>query len=124
MIYAGYPTGKLCVLLVNDSRIREFNKVYRGIDRTTDILSFSMKEGLSIGVDSAMLGDIVISLPAAKRQSFKCKKDIYSVLTELLIHGILHLLGYDHETSTYQAKKMKKKEKEIFERIKGLRIKN
>lgn len=81
--------------------MRELNRIWRNIDRTTDVLSFP-QEG---GPDYSLLGDIVISLDTAKRQSKSYGNTVHEEIKKLLIHGILHLLGYDHE---------KKKEKDIM----------
>lgn len=99
---------ELCISIVDDANMRQLNKEYRNIDRTTDILSFPQ----NIEPKNYMLGDIVISYQTALRHSEKYKITIYEEFRKLLIHGILHLLGYDHKKKK-DTKLMREKEKEI-----------
>ena len=92
---------ELSVSFTDDRRMRELNRVWRNIDRTTDVLSFP-QEG---GPDYSLLGDIVISIDTVKRQSKSYGNTVHEEIKKLLVHGILHLLGYDHK---------KKKEKDIM----------
>lgn len=87
---------------------------YRGIYRTTDVLSFSQLEGPLPQHESAELGDIVISPAQAKRQAGERGATLDQELALLLVHGLLHLIGYDHEKNRYQAKKMRDKETELL----------
>jgi probable rRNA maturation factor len=86
--------AELSVLLCDDETIRELNRDYRNIDRPTDVLAFPQAEGDPAG--ETILGDVVISLPTARRQAEKADRTIVSEVTMLLAHGLLHLLGYDH----------------------------
>lgn len=114
---------EISVLLVNDRRMRELNLQYRGIDKTTDVLSFPLLEpgrgipvsGSASGTGNLPLGDIVISIPQTERQAAEYGEGFYSELSRLLVHGFLHLLGYDHEGNRYQAGKMRKIEAELAE---------
>jgi probable rRNA maturation factor len=114
---------EVSVLLVNDARMRKLNHLYRGVDKTTDVLSFPQiidpsQPPLELrgGWDgSVFLGDIVISLPQAKRQSKQYLTTFSHELARLLVHGLLHLLGCDHERNSYQAAKMRRLEAEIRE---------
>jgi probable rRNA maturation factor len=101
------------VLLVGDRRMRNLNRAYRGKDSTTDVLSFSQLEGESSPNNTAELGDIVISLAQASRQASERGNTLNQEIELLLIHGLLHLIGYDHEINRYQGKKMKAVEKEL-----------
>jgi len=94
--------------------MRELNRTYRGIDRTTDVLSFSQLEGALPVCGATDLGDIVISPAQAKRQAAGAGTTLDQEVTSLLIHGLLHLLGYDHEKNRYQDLKMRQKEKELM----------
>lgn len=96
------------------------NKLYRGIDRTTDVLSFPMCNDIrEIPTERVtLLGDIVINLNAAKRQSSDLNVTFSNEVFRLLIHGFLHLLGYDHEKNRYHAQKMKEKDKELRNALK------
>jgi probable rRNA maturation factor len=106
------------ILFVGDKKMRELNRTYRGIDRTTDVLSFSQLEGPSFVSGTVDLGDIVISPAQAKRQAADRAGTLDQEISLLLIHGLLHLIGYDHEKNRYQAEKMRRKEKELLSAVK------
>jgi len=107
---------EISVLFVNDTAMRRLNHLYRGIDRTTDVLSFPLiSEKSALHAGQLLLGDIVISLPQAKRQAEEYRTTFNRELARLLIHGLLHLLGYDHEKSSYRAAKMRRLEAELAE---------
>lgn len=110
---------ELSVVFVNDRRMRELNRRYRGVDRPTDVLSFpqydSLRKARSAGVrGEVMLGDVVVNLHRTKRQAEEQGSPFYEELTRLLVHGLLHLIGYDHEPGGYQARKMRRKEEELL----------
>jgi probable rRNA maturation factor len=109
---AGDPQAELSVELVGDSRMRQLNQAYRGINRPTDVLAFSMRE--APGPASSLLGDVVISLHTAVRQAKTAGHSLDHEVVRLLIHGVLHLLGYDHERSPRDARVMRLKEQAIF----------
>lgn len=90
--------AEVSVALVDDQYIRELNHRYRQIDAPTDVLSFAMEEGeeLADAGEGRILGDIVISLPAAVRQAAEYGHSLERELGFLAVHGVLHLLGYDH----------------------------
>jgi len=88
-------TTTLSILLTTDAEIHPLNRDYRLKDRPTDVLSFSMVEGE--GLKTGLLGDIVISLETAGRQAVEKEWSLEEEVAFLLLHGILHLLGYDHE---------------------------
>jgi probable rRNA maturation factor len=90
--------AEVSVLLCDDSFIHELNNIYRGIDKPTDVLSFSMAEGERPVGSSNILGDVVISVDTAERQAPGLEHSTTDEVTSLLIHGLLHLLGYDHLT--------------------------
>ncbi|MBN1654068.1 MAG: rRNA maturation RNase YbeY [Deltaproteobacteria bacterium] len=99
-----YGSWELSVLLCDDSTIRELNRRYRKEDQPTDVLSFSMVEEGQIEAYSQMLGDIVISVPTAIRQAAANQHAILDEITILLAHGLLHLLGFDHQTRVQKRK--------------------
>ena len=116
--------AELSILLTDDQAIRELNRVYRGKDQPTDVLSFAQQDELA--ADGARrageaapdrppfpLGDIVISLDTATRQAAALALATPARLRTLLIHGILHLLGYDHERSPAAARRMFAQEREL-----------
>ena len=87
---------ELSLVFVNDREMHILNREYRGKDRPTDVLSFPMLEGQGREAASS-LGDIVISLDTAKRQARQYRHSLDAEVSRLLVHGILHLLGFDHE---------------------------
>ncbi len=93
------------------------NAQYRGICRDTDVLSFPLMDKAVQDGPAVMLGDIVISVPMALRQAKEYKVTFYEELMRLLIHGLLHLTGHDHEINAYQKKKMENKERELFDAL-------
>ncbi len=98
------------------------NRQYRGVDRTTDVLSFpqedtfAFNEGLSPESD-IVLGDIVINLHKAERQAKENGLTFHEELKRLLVHGLLHLLGYDHEKGRQAERKMKEKSKRLLDAL-------
>ena len=111
------PSAELSILFVGDRKMRELNSAYRGILKSTDVLSFEAAMPIKESGADNVLGDIVISVPKAESQAKDFGMIFYNEIYRLLIHGILHLSGYDHEASEYRAKKMRKKEREIFDAV-------
>lgn len=110
----GYTKSELSILIVDDAGMAELNLRYRGIDHATDVLSFPMLEGEFGGVASEMLGDVVISAQTARQMSEESGTSLESILDLLLIHGILHLLGLNHEEGLQEARKVKLKTEELL----------
>ncbi len=96
------------------------NTDYRGIRKSTDVLSFEAQIPVKKNIGNNILGDIVINVPRAESQAKTFGTGFYDEIYRLLIHGTLHLLGYDHEQSRYSDKKMRKKEEEIFNALKEM----
>lgn len=90
--------AELSILVTGDEGIRELNKVYRRKDRPTDVLAFALGEGEHAERAGRMLGDVVLSVPTARRQAEAAGRSLTGELTMLLAHGLLHLLGWDHDT--------------------------
>jgi len=103
--------AELSLALVGNREIRELNLRYRNKDEPTDVLSFPLWEKLPTG--TRILGDVIISIEQAEKQARERKRTLEEELETLLIHGILHLLGYDHERSQGEAKIMREMEKKI-----------
>jgi probable rRNA maturation factor len=93
------PKSELSIALVGDGEIRELNRDYRQRDRATDVLSFSLVDGDWASFRGGMLGDVVISLETARRQARTRHRSLDEETARLLIHGVLHLVGHDHEAS-------------------------
>ena len=100
---------EVSVILTDNKEIRKLNKEFRNIDKATDVLSFPMEENV--------LGDIVISLDKTKKQADLYGHSFERELTFLCIHGLLHLLGYEHEISIDEEKIMFDKQKELMKLI-------
>ncbi|MBN2719002.1 MAG: rRNA maturation RNase YbeY [Deltaproteobacteria bacterium] len=96
---------ELSIVLCNDNFIQQLNNEYRHKDTATDVLSFPLHEGTLNAPTDIMLGDIVISIETAERQAAELGGDALDETTSLLVHGILHLLGYTHN-DTINEKKM------------------
>lgn len=90
--------SELSVLLTGDNQITILNRIYRHKDRPTDVLAFAQREGEHGEHAGAILGDVVISVETARRQARARRVDVVSEVTMLLAHGLLHLLGWDHDT--------------------------
>ena len=105
--------AELSVVLVSDRRMRRLNREWRGRDRTTDVLSFSQREGDGPSPDG-LLGDVIISVDSARRQAAARGESLAREGERLLIHGLLHLLGYDHERSAPEARRMQRKERALL----------
>lgn len=101
---------EISLLITNDETIHQLNKEYRQKDKPTDVLSFPLD-------DDTMLGDIVISLDTAKRQAEEREINLDRETAFLFIHGLLHLLGYDHETSIEDEKEMFALQEEILKKL-------
>ncbi len=113
---------ELSILFTNDEQIAQLNEQYLKRKGPTNVLAFPMgdlstrnpKTGGPIQeVESAMLGDVVISLDTALRESRQLGESVEHTIDRLLIHGILHILGYDHEKSAEEAKMMQEEEKRL-----------
>ena len=92
-VSARYP----CIVLTDDATIHAYNREYRSVDRPTDVLSFPADEGDELTAPpDGFLGDIVISVPTAERQAKELGHSTEREVAFLTIHGMLHLLGYDH----------------------------
>ena len=111
--------AEVSILLCGDRRMRNLNRQHRGLDRTTDVLSFPMWDRLPSAVDHVLLGDIAISAPRAALQARQLGHSLGRELDRLVVHGMLHLIGYDHERSPRQAAKMRAKEGEILRALCG-----
>jgi probable rRNA maturation factor len=109
--------AELTVSLVDDAEVHVLNRDYRGKDKPTDVLAFAMREGSRVVGDEVQIGDVVISLDTANRQASERGHDLATEVRTLLIHGILHLLGYDHERSPAEARRMKAMERKMAEML-------
>jgi len=109
----GHARSELSLALVNDSEIAELNRVWRHKQGPTDVLSFSLLEGDWDRHRGALLGDVAIGVEVAARQARERHRGLDEELARLLIHGVLHLLGYDHEVED-DARKMRAQERRLW----------
>jgi len=107
---------ELSILLTDDAMISELNRRYLQKNGATNVLAFPMKEN-SLSGQPAILGDVVISLDTAVRESDQTGESMERTVTRLLVHGVLHLLGYDHEKSRAEARRMKKEEARLLQGV-------
>ena len=114
--YLKLENVEVSVLLVDNEEIKKLNEEWREKDRPTDVLSFPINEETPYGCK--LLGDIVISVPYAKEHAKEFDNTFQEEIVRLLAHGLLHLLGYDHERSEEDAKIMFQKEKELISAVK------
>jgi probable rRNA maturation factor len=108
---------ELSLLLTDDAEIQALNKTYRKLDQATDVLSFPQDEDAVNESGDTLLGDVVISVETATRQAKEHHLSFNEELILLAIHGILHLLGYDHERSPQDARIMQDKTLLVFETL-------
>jgi probable rRNA maturation factor len=102
------------LLLVDDEEITRLNRRYFHRHRPTNVISFPMQGGPSASIPSKILGDVVISAETAERQAKEAGEKPEDEILFLMIHGMLHLLGYDHEGREKERRAMEKKERELF----------
>jgi len=111
---------EISITFVDDPGIQIINSRYLCKDRPTNVISFSLQEGEYAGINPDLLGDIIISVETARRDAANGGLSLDEEIIFLMIHGFLHLTGYDHvNTSAANARNMKRKEKELFEKITG-----
>lgn len=115
---------EISLSFVDDEKIKQLNKQYLGKDKATNVLSFSLREDEYGNINPQILGDIVISVETAQKDAIQGNLPIAQEIDFLIIHGLLHLLGYDHENTTKkETSKMRKKERELFNIVNGSDIK-
>lgn len=113
----GSPEGELSVLLLDDAAIAELNQQYLDRQGPTNVIAFPMQEGEFSEINPGLLGDVVISLDTAEREAEAIGANIAERFKELLIHGVLHLFGYDHETDRDEARRMEEKTEALLAEI-------
>lgn len=114
----GEGDSELSIALVDDAAIRALNAQWRGLSRATDVLSFSQLEGDFADRRGRLLGDVVISVETAAAQAAERHRSLDETVTRLLIHGVLHLLGHDHEADD-EARRMRAEERRLWRVIAG-----
>lgn len=110
----GLGDAQVSVLLVGDRKIRELNRRYRNIDKPTDVLAFSQREGTGGAFHPHLLGDVVISVHSAQWQAGRYRHSLERELDLLLVHGLLHLAGFEHHGSPEDTRAMEHLKKKIL----------
>ena len=118
----GLLEAELSLLFVDDLQIQALNRRYLQRDKPTNILAFPMRKGEFSTLHAQLLGDLVISVETAKRQSNRFGLDEMGMIILLMVHGVLHLLGYEHEGTKKGAREMAIKQKELFEGVKSVLV--
>ncbi|PON14501.1 rRNA maturation RNase YbeY [Candidatus Entotheonella serta] len=114
MTYLNCQDQELSVVFANDHLLHELNRTYRDKDRPTNVLAFPQEPIDTTGPSSRLLGDVVVSLPTADREAQLLDQPLEARVVYLLIHGLLHLLGYDHEQSDTAQQRMEALEQELL----------
>ena len=114
-----YPDAELSILIVDDQQIAQVNREYLKRQGPTNVIAFPMRAGRFAEITPNLLGDVVISAETAHRESLSAGLSMQDRFDQLLIHGTLHLLGYDHEHSAAEAHRMEKKTEELLKKIKA-----
>ena len=109
--------SELSILLVDDDEMQRLNREYLSRDHPTNVLAFAMTEGEDRHLNPSVLGDVVVSTETAQREALQRNVTLEEEMALLLVHGILHLLGYDHEDDPSAGAEMEAKEEEVLTRL-------
>ena len=118
MRYLDCQERELSVVFVHDEGMRSLNRAYGSKDRSTNVLAFPQCQTYPGEPETQMLGDIVVSLPTAAREALDLGQSLEERVVFLVAHGLLHLLGYDHEGSESERLRMERREQEILSYLK------
>jgi rRNA maturation RNase YbeY len=113
----GNPDSELSILIVDDAAMAELNFQYRNRQGPTNVLAFSMRDGEFADIHPELLGDVVISADTAEREADELEVSFDQRFDSLMIHGLLHLFGYDHERGDAATTEMDAKTEELFKMI-------
>ena len=117
MTESGLLEAELSLLFVNDLQIEALNRRYLRRDKPTNVLAFPMRKGEFSILHPHLLGDIVISVETAKRQSNRFGLDELGMIILLMVHGVLHLVGYEHEGTKKGAREMAARQRQLFHQV-------
>jgi probable rRNA maturation factor len=113
----GYPDAQLSILVVDDTQMAEINRAYLNHAGPTNVISFPIQEGQFSHISPDLLGDVVISADTADREAVEAGMQMSERFNQLLVHGILHLIGYDHVNSEQEAAVMERKSNQLMQLI-------
>ena len=111
------PDGELSILIVDDSQIEVLNKKYLNRNGATNVIAFPMRSNQFPTIAPQMIGDVVISIETVAKEGKHSGISMEDRFIQLLVHGILHLFGYDHEKTEQEAEIMEQKSDEILKLI-------
>lgn len=117
MTALGHPDAELSILFVGDRRISALNAAFLGRQGPTNVIAFPMRAGRFSELSPHLLGDVVISVDTACREAERAGMELELRLTQLLVHGVLHLCGYDHEHDRREARRMAAKSRQLLKVI-------
>ena len=117
----GSPEAELSIVLVDDTEITVLNRQYLHREGATNVIAFPMREGAYADISPELLGDVVISVETAAREGKAADLTTETRLEDLLVHGILHLFGYDHENDPDDVRRMEEKHQELIALIRSYR---
>jgi probable rRNA maturation factor len=109
-----YYDSELSIVLVDDGQMSSLNKKYRNRRGSTNVLAFAMSEGEFGDISPELLGDVIISLPTAQREAEEAGISLDNMISRLLIHGILHLVGFEHDRGEDAAREMEQRSSELL----------
>jgi probable rRNA maturation factor len=110
----GSLDGELSIVIVDDEEMATLNRTYLDRSGPTNVIAFAMREGLFAEVNPNLLGDVVISVETARQEARQSGISDELRFAQLLVHGILHLFGFDHERNSEEAEEMQAKEQELM----------
>ena len=113
----GNPDSELSILIVDDAAMADLNQQYRNRQGPTNVLAFSMRDGEFPDIHPELLGDVVVSADTAAREADELGMSFDQRFDFLIVHGLLHLFGYDHERGNAAAEEMDAKTEELYEII-------
>jgi probable rRNA maturation factor len=116
------PDAELSIVLVNDLQIAALNQEFLQRTGPTNVIAFPMQAGRFTGLSPNLMGDVVISMDTADREARSAGLSLDERVTQLLIHGILHLIGYDHELGPSEARRMSAKSRRLLAKIRAAEI--
>jgi rRNA maturation RNase YbeY len=114
MVYLGCADKELSLVLASDRLLQELNRTYRDQDRPTNVLAFPQGPVANHEPTTPLLGDVVVSLPIAAREAHDLQQSLEDRVLYLLLHGLLHLLGYDHDRSPTDRRRMHRRERTLL----------
>ena len=116
------PEAELSIVLVDDAQIAAMNRRFLHREGPTNVIAFPMQAGRFAGLSPNVLGDVVISVETADREARSAGLSVEARITQLLVHGILHLFGYDHERGPAEARRMSAKSRTLLAKIRAAEI--